>query len=96
MKIITQAKAIEIITIHGNLNEFYYFIKELGNKKEYKLKDVKKDVIQGKIDEMKKAAGDKNWKPTKEQLALYELEARRKVGELISFRLQNGTYTVAK
>ena len=41
MKIITQAKAIEIITIHGNLNEFYYFIKELGNKKEYKLKDVK-------------------------------------------------------
>jgi len=38
---ITQAKAIEIITIHGNLNEFYYFIKELGNKKEYKLKDVK-------------------------------------------------------
>ena len=41
MKIITQAKAIEIITIHGNLNEFYYFIKELGNKKEYKLKDLK-------------------------------------------------------
>ncbi len=41
MKIITQAKAIEIITIHGNLDEFYYFIKELGNKKEYKLKDVK-------------------------------------------------------
>jgi hypothetical protein len=40
MKIITKP-AIEIITIHGNLNEFYYFIKELGNKKEYKLKDVK-------------------------------------------------------
>ena len=44
MKIITQAKAIEIITIHGNSNEFYYFIKELGNKKEYKLKDVKNSL----------------------------------------------------
>jgi hypothetical protein len=33
--------AILKIKQHGNLNEFYYFIKELGNKKEYKLKDVK-------------------------------------------------------
>ena len=41
MKIITQAKAIEIITIHGNLDEIYYFFKELGHKKEYKLKDLK-------------------------------------------------------
>jgi hypothetical protein len=38
---ITLERAIKIITQHGNLNEFYYFIKELGNKKEYKLKDVK-------------------------------------------------------
>ena len=41
MKIITQAEAIKIITLHGNIDEFYFFIKELGNKKEYKLKDVK-------------------------------------------------------
>ena len=41
MKIITQAKAIEIITIHGNLNEIYDFFKQLGTKKDYKLKDVK-------------------------------------------------------
>ena len=41
MKIITQAEAIKIITLHGNIDEFFYFIKELGNKKEYKLKDVK-------------------------------------------------------
>ena len=38
---VTLERAIKIITQHGNLNEFYYFIKELGNKKEYKLKDVK-------------------------------------------------------
>lgn len=78
----------------GSKGKSPVFVDKSG--KGFKLKDVKKDVIQGKIDEMKKAAGDKNWKPTKEQLALYELEARRKVGELISFRLQNGTYTVAK
>ena len=41
MKKITQAEAIKIITLHGNIDEFFYFIKELGNKKEYKLKDVK-------------------------------------------------------
>ena len=34
-------EAIKIITLHGNIDEFFYFIKELGNKKEYKLKDVK-------------------------------------------------------
>lgn len=78
----------------GSKGKSPVFVDKSG--KGFKLKDVKKDIIQGKIDEMKKASGDKNWKPTKEQLALYELEARRKVGELISFRLQNGTYTVAK
>ena len=78
----------------GSKGKSPVFVDKSG--KGFKLKDVKKDVIQGKIDEMKKASGDKNWKPSKEQLALYELEARRKVGELISFRLQNGTYTVAK
>jgi hypothetical protein len=78
----------------GSKGKSPVFVDKSG--KGFKIKDVKKDVIQGKIDEMKKDTGDKNWKPSKEQLALYELEARRKVGELISFRLQNGTYTVAK
>ena len=78
----------------GSKGKAPVFVDKSG--KGFKIKDVKKDVIQGKIDEMKKDTGDKNWKPSKEQLALYELEARRKVGELISFRLQNGTYTVAK
>jgi len=40
MTIITLKRAIQIINQHGNLDE-YYFFKELGHKKEYKLKDVK-------------------------------------------------------
>ena len=39
--IITLKRAIQIINQHGNLDEIYYFFKELGHKKEYKLKDVK-------------------------------------------------------
>ncbi len=41
MTIITLKRAIQIINQHGNLDEIYYFFKELGHKKEYKLKDVK-------------------------------------------------------
>ena len=41
METITLKRAIQIINQHGNLDEIYYFFKELGNKKEYKLKDVK-------------------------------------------------------
>jgi hypothetical protein len=38
---ITLERAIKIITQHGNLNEIYDFFKQLGTKKDYKLKDVK-------------------------------------------------------
>ena len=41
METITLKRAIEIIKIHGNLDEIYYFFKELGHKPNYKLKDVK-------------------------------------------------------
>jgi len=58
------------------------------------LENVKKEIIQDQIDELKK--GNPNFKPTKEQLSLYELNARRKIGQLISLRLNNGTYTVTK
>ena len=58
------------------------------------LENVKKEIIQDQIDELKK--GNPNFKPTKEQLSLYELNARRKIGQLVSLRLNNGTYTVTK
>lgn len=58
------------------------------------LEKVKKEIIQDQIDELKK--GNPNFKPTKEQLSLYELNARRKIGQLVSLRLNNGTYTVTK
>jgi len=41
METITLEKAIKVINQHGCLNEIYYFFKELGHKREYKLKDLK-------------------------------------------------------
>ena len=38
--VITLERAIKIITQHGNLNEIYDFFKQLGTKKDYKLKDI--------------------------------------------------------
>jgi len=67
------------------------FIKE---GKGFTIEDIKKELIQDRLDEMK--LGNPDFKPTKEQLSLYELNARRKIGSLISLRLNNGTYTVAK
>jgi hypothetical protein len=67
------------------------FVKE---GKGFTIEDIKKELIQDRLDEMK--LGNPDFKPTKEQLSLYELNARRKIGSLISLRLNNGTYTVAK
>lgn len=58
------------------------------------LEAVKKELVQDQIDEL--SLGNPDFKPTKEQLSLYKLNARRKLGQLISLRLNNGTYTVAK
>ena len=41
METVTLKRAIQIIAIHGNLNEIFYFFKELGHKPNYKLKDLK-------------------------------------------------------
>jgi hypothetical protein len=41
METITLKRAIEIIKIHGNLDEIFYFFKECGHKPNYKLKDLK-------------------------------------------------------
>ena len=41
METITLKRAIEIIKIHGNLDEIFYFFKECGHKSNYKLKDLK-------------------------------------------------------
>ena len=40
METITLKRAIEIIKIHGNLDEIFYFFKECGHKSNYKLKDI--------------------------------------------------------
>lgn len=69
-----------------------FFVSKEG--KGITLEKVKKEIIQDQIDELKK--GNPNFKPTKEQLSLYELNARRKIGQLVSLRLNNGTYTVTK
>jgi hypothetical protein len=45
---------------------------------------------------MKKVSNNPNWKPTKQQKSLAELEARKNIGKLITLRISNGTYTVAK
>lgn len=58
------------------------------------LEAVKKELVQDQIDEL--SLGNPDFKPTKEQLSLYKLNARRKLGQLISLRIKNGTYTVAK
>ena len=58
------------------------------------LEDVKKELVQDQIDEL--SLGNPDFKPTKEQLSLYKLNARRKLGQLVSLRIKNGTYTVAK
>ena len=41
METITLKRAIEIIKIHGNLDDIFYFFKECGHKSNYKLKDLK-------------------------------------------------------
>jgi hypothetical protein len=41
METITLKRAIQIIAIHGNLDEIFYFFKELGHKPNYKLRDLK-------------------------------------------------------
>tara|TARA_R100000322_G_C5311579_1_gene157914 strand:- start:47 stop:184 length:138 start_codon:yes stop_codon:yes gene_type:complete len=38
---VTLEQAINIIRLHGNLDEIYDFFNQLGTKKNYKLKDVK-------------------------------------------------------
>ena len=58
------------------------------------LEAVKKELVQDQIDEL--SLGNPDFKPTKEQLSLYKLNARRKLGQLVSLRIKNGTYTVAK
>jgi hypothetical protein len=58
------------------------------------LEAVKKELVQDQINEL--SLGNPDFKPTKEQLSLYKLNARRKLGQLVSLRIKNGTYTVAK
>jgi hypothetical protein len=57
---------------------------------------IKKEIVQDRLNEMKKVSNNPNWKPTKQQKSLAELEARKNIGKLITLRISNGTYTVAK
>ena len=88
--------------IEGNMELFSLYAANKGNPptfldkrdKGFTLQDVKREIIQDEIDQMK--IGNPDFKPTKEQLSLYKLNARRKVGALISLRLNSGTYRVTK
>ena len=57
---------------------------------------IKKEIINDQLEQMKKASNNPNWKPTKQQMALVELDARRNIGKLITLRLSNGTYMVTR
>jgi len=57
---------------------------------------IKKEIVQDRLNEMKKVSNNPNWKPTKQQKSLAELEARKNIGKLITLRISNGTYTVTK
>lgn len=88
--------------IKGNMELFSLYATNKGNSptfvtkegKGFTVEDIKKELIQDRLDEMK--LGNPDFVPTKEQLSLYKLNARRKVGSLISLRLKNSTYTVTK
>jgi len=57
---------------------------------------IKKEIINDQLEQMKKASNNPNWKPTKQQMALVELDARKNIGKLITLRLSNGTYMVTR
>jgi hypothetical protein len=60
------------------------------------VEQIKQEIVKDRLEEMKKTSNNPNWKPTKEQKALVNLEARKNIGKLITIRLNNGDYTVAK
>jgi hypothetical protein len=60
------------------------------------LKTIKEELRNDQLAQLKSNSNNPNWKPTKAQLNLIELNTRRNIGKLISLRLTNGTLQVTQ
>ena len=70
------------------------FVDDTGKGKT--LKTIKEEIRNDQLAQLKSNSNNPNWKPTKAQLNLIELNTRRNVGKLINLRLANKTLQVTQ